>query len=106
MQSKVTDTINFLTKGCTCRKGCRTNQCGCRKKGNICGPGCQCQDCANTETTHTCTDNLSSESEGESESGEESGSEDSLNNPEESSEYIQTEIVTDIEEMMYSDLFN
>ena len=41
VQSRITDTISFLTKGCSCKKGCQTNQCGCRKKGNKCGPGCQ-----------------------------------------------------------------
>ena len=27
------ETIEFLIKGCSCRKGCHTRQCGCRKKG-------------------------------------------------------------------------
>ena len=40
---KVKTTIEFLTKGCTCKKGCRTNNCGCKKKSRHCGPGCECQ---------------------------------------------------------------
>ena len=44
---KVKDTIEFLTKGCTCKKGCRTNNCGCKKKYRHCGPGCECQGCTN-----------------------------------------------------------
>ena len=51
--SRVTDTIHFLTKGCSCKKGCQTNQCGCRKKGNTCGPGCQCQGCSNVGPAET-----------------------------------------------------
>lgn len=31
-QSEVQDTINFLTKGCSCKKGCKTKQCSCKKK--------------------------------------------------------------------------
>ena len=52
VQRRVTDTIQFLTKGCSCKKGCYTNQCSCRKKGNTCGPACQCQGCVNTGAAH------------------------------------------------------
>ena len=91
VQSRITDTIRFLTKGCSCKKGCQTNQCGCRKKGNRCGPGCQCQGCKNTGTVNTCTDGNLSESETESE-----------DNSSSDEECIQTEIVTDFNEIIYS----
>ena len=29
------------------REAVKQNQCGCRKKKNTCGPGCQCQGCKN-----------------------------------------------------------
>ena len=32
IQSQVKDTIDFLTKGCSCKKGCHSNHCHCRKK--------------------------------------------------------------------------
>ena len=47
VQQQVQDTINFLTKGCSCKKGCLSQRCGCRKSGHHCGPGCQCHDCQN-----------------------------------------------------------
>ncbi len=43
-------TIQFLTKGCTCKKGCNTNRCRCKKKNEKCGPGCKCQHCENLAT--------------------------------------------------------
>ena len=48
LQTQVQWTINFLMKGCSCKKGwCEGKRCGCWKKGNTCGPGCQCQGCTN-----------------------------------------------------------
>ena len=94
MQSRVTETINFLTKGCSCKKGCQTNQCGCRKKGNCCGPGCQCQGCANVGTVNTCKHLSQSETDTDSES------EDNLSSDESVDSQIQTEIVTDFDEML------
>ena len=89
VQSRITDTISFLTKGCSFKKGCQTNQCGCRKKGNRCGPGCQCQGCRNAGIANTY-ENLS---ESETESEDNSSSDE---------ECITTEIVTDLDEIIYS----
>ena len=83
--------ISFLTKGCSCKKGCQANQCGCRKKGNRCGPGCQCQGCRNAGIANTCTDENLSESETESE-----------DNSSSDEECITTEIVMDFDEIIYS----
>ena len=47
LQKEVQETINFLVKGCSCKKGCKTKQCGCHKKGHHCGPGCEYQSCTN-----------------------------------------------------------
>ena len=39
--------IRLWTKGCRCRKGCQKN-CGCKRGGHPCGPGCLCVGtCAN-----------------------------------------------------------
>ena len=38
----------YILKGCKCNTGCNTNQSKCKKSGQICGPGCQCLNCANT----------------------------------------------------------
>jgi len=50
IQSRVQETIDFLMKGCSCKKGCRTANCCCRKKERYCGPACLCQECSNLET--------------------------------------------------------
>jgi hypothetical protein len=44
---RVNDTIQWYTKGCSCKKGCLTNKCSCRRsKGDgqtgYCRPGCKC----------------------------------------------------------------
>ena len=44
---KINGTIHFLTKGCSCKKGCRTNNCSCKRRSSHCGPGCACQGCTN-----------------------------------------------------------
>ena len=51
VQAKNQSTIDFLLKGCNCKKGCKNNMCGCRKKGKFCGPGCLCQGCTNLPAT-------------------------------------------------------
>ena len=51
VQQTVRQRIEFLTKGCNCKKGCRTLKCGCRKRSRNCGPGCLCQGCSNVNNT-------------------------------------------------------
>ena len=41
MLMKIQSNIDFLTKGCTCKAGCQTKRCGCKKNGNYCGAGCE-----------------------------------------------------------------
>ena len=86
--SKITGTIKFLTKGCSCKKGCATNICGCKKKNNHCGPGCECRGCTNVPGTHqqnvTGTDEDSSSS---------SDSDGTASDSEEND--METEIITD-----------
>ena len=40
---RVKNTIDFLTKGCSFKKGCKSNNCGCKMKTRYCGPGCEFQ---------------------------------------------------------------
>ena len=49
MMDRIKTTVDFLTKGCKCKKGCgEKSGCGCvRKKKSYCGPGCECQGCVN-----------------------------------------------------------
>ena len=47
VMEKIKGTIHFLTKGCSCKKGCKTNNCGCKRRSSHCGPGCACQECTN-----------------------------------------------------------
>ena len=53
IQAEIQDTINFLIKGCSCKKGCKTKQCSCRKNNRECGPGCHSQGCTNLKVTNS-----------------------------------------------------
>ena len=35
VQDRVKGTIEFLTKGCTCKRGCQTRQCSCKSSQNF-----------------------------------------------------------------------
>ena len=61
LQQEISETIDFLTKGCACKQGCRSQRCGCRKKNQQCGPGCQCHGCTNVHTTVTTEDSSDSD---------------------------------------------
>ena len=89
---KVKRTIQFLIKGCSCKKGCISNNCGCRKKGIHCGPGCECQGCVNLPTDEALSvdNNNNSSDTSENESGNESNVDS-----EEDAEELQMEIITD-----------
>ena len=86
---KIRGTIEFLTKGCSCKTGCTANKCGCRKRANYCGPGCVCQACTNLPVQQPVDprddDSNSSSSEGDD------VTDDDVNSDEE----IKMEIVTD-----------
>ena len=45
--SKVRAKVSFLSKGCSCKSGCKTKICSCLKHSRLCGPGCKCIDCEN-----------------------------------------------------------
>ena len=52
---RVQTRVQGLLKGCKCKKGCKTNACGCKRRGHSCTEGCQCQECGNLphSLTHT-----------------------------------------------------
>ena len=87
---KVKNTIQFLTKGCSCKTGCASNNCGCKKKSNYCGPGCECQGCTNL-LTHTEEQSISASSNDDDNTTSENSQSD-IGNCEEETEI---EIVTD-----------
>jgi hypothetical protein len=48
-------TATYGRTTCKCLSGCKTNTCGCRKRGSPCGSGCHCNKqggCQNTEKHH------------------------------------------------------
>ena len=45
---RIKERVDFVMKGCRCKTGCITNRCKCKKSTQICGPSCQCINCANT----------------------------------------------------------
>ena len=51
----VRERVAGLLKGCACKTGYLTRQCGCQKKGKACGEGCDCMNCANTNINQTTT---------------------------------------------------
>ena len=40
--TKIRNRVDLVLKGCSCKGGCSTNRCGCRRKGIHCGVGCGC----------------------------------------------------------------
>ncbi len=44
----VKERVAAMLRGCSCRTGCGTLRCGCKKKGKTCGEGCECTSCSNT----------------------------------------------------------
>ena len=65
----VKERVADLLKGCGCRTGCQTRQCGCGSKEKACGEGCTHRNCTNIElqtttisTSDTVIDSLEEES--------------------------------------------
>ena len=99
LQEQVKGTIEFLTKGCSCKKkGCKTNQCGYRKTGRHCGPGFDCHGCTNlfegTNSDHEDPDEQS-DAESEETDQEDQNSECSSSSEDEEEDGIETEMITD-----------
>ena len=46
----IRERVSSLLKGCGCKTGCHSRQCGCKGKGKLCGEGCNCINCTNTGT--------------------------------------------------------
>ena len=96
LQKQVQDTIGFLTKGWSCKKGCRTKQCGCRKKGHHCGPGCDCHGCTNLfQSTNYQDPADESEDEDEETDHEDFSQQCSSSSVSEDEDGIETEVIMD-----------
>ena len=89
VQEKITTTIQLLTRGCHCKKGCKSNACGCRKKFEHCGPGCECHCCTNlpAEPVQETTGDTNNESDDSSSASDNEAYSDADN--------IQSEVVTE-----------
>ena len=91
---QVKNTVEFLTKGCKCKKGCgKKRACGCvRKKKSYCGPGCECSGCVNLPFSQEIQQGSSDEED----SGSDVDATDS--NGFSSEEELETEVITDMSE--------
>ena len=97
---RIKKTLDFLTKGCSCKSGCKTRWCSCRKGERQCGAGCECRGCTNFSQSQQ-PDGDGDEDDIENEDEEREGEQDT--EPEETDEEwneereedIETEIVTD-----------
>ena len=87
IQSSIENNINSLLKGCSCKSGCKTNRCGCKKKDSYCGPGCECHECNNLPLKQV-EDVIDDQEEPECDSDEDGSSSSS-------DEEIETEIITE-----------
>ena len=47
----VRERVAGLLKGCSCKTGCETWQCGCKRNDKKCGEGCNCTNCKNKQHT-------------------------------------------------------
>ena len=88
VQKNIQGTIDFLLKGCSCKKGCKSCLCGCRKRKSYCDPGCLCQGCTNVKDYNANEDDDSS-STGESDGNVEYEDFDE--------DILSTEIITDFQ---------
>ena len=43
----IRERVAFIRKGCSCKTGCSSRRCKCKKSGYQCGPGCKCIGCTN-----------------------------------------------------------
>ena len=93
VQQTVRQRIEFLTKGCNCKKGCRTLKCGCRKRSRNCGPGCLCQGCSNINNTQQ-SDSLPHNSSNSSSSSSSSSSDEETTKSDDE-QPLEEEVITD-----------
>ena len=45
--SKIKEQVALIRKGCSCKTGCSSARCKCKKCNSHCGPGCKCTGCTN-----------------------------------------------------------
>ena len=91
VQLNIRHNIELLTKGCSCKKGCKTLQCGCRKRSQNCGPRCLCQGCTNVNTEEL----ESLPNDDASSSCDETDDEETSESEYDDGEQLEEEIITD-----------
>ena len=92
VERKVQASIDFSTKGYSCKKGCKTASCGCRKKERHCGPACLCQGCLNLQSI-VC-DDINPSIAGENDS-EEDTSQETTDKSTSDEQCVEEEIITE-----------
>ena len=55
VEGDIRSNTDFFMKGHTCKKGCKTKGCGCKKRGQTCGPSCECHNCINVTMSRANT---------------------------------------------------
>ncbi len=108
LQERVKGTVEFLTKGCSCKKSkCITSQCSCRKQQKNCGPACKCMDCGNnnghvenSRVDQSEDDTYSDEDHREDENVNNYYSDDDESGSESDNCYVTSEVVVDFDVMM------
>ena len=45
--SQIRERVSLIRKGCSCKTGCSSGRCKCKKSATHCGPGCKCTGCKN-----------------------------------------------------------
>ena len=81
--------LDFLSKGCTCKTGCTTRRCECKKTDKTCSAGCECGVCTNISLTQQQVEREEGESESDSESDTKSDTES-----DDSMEQLEAEVIT------------
>ena len=105
VQQRFKHTIDFLTRGCSCKKRqChKKSGCGCVRNSRYCGPGCECQSCVNVptndhESEHDASGEENDDSGEENEDGIELGGNSSIEE-EDNTIIIDEEIITDWDDL-------
>ena len=94
---KIQQNLDFLSKGCKCKSGCKTKRCGCQKKDAKCGEGCECKGCVNlplSEPVNNEPVNIEQVDE-ESENESDIESDYSTSSIQSDEEPLQTEVITE-----------
>ena len=86
VQQQIQETLDFLSRGCTCKTGCLSKRCSCQRKERSCGAGCECRGCKNilshTQPEHEDEDEVNEDEVEEDEVNEDEVEEDGVDEDE------------------------